>query len=507
MDPIEEKSEFIKTLSRREQFRDKYWQKRDPIIKDRLLWRAQTFRHLVHLLPNQSILELGCAKGLFTEQLYKVTRGENLITSVTFNDEIPELEKQNPAIEFLSLSSFPGQLEGRSFDFIVAMDLLDKANNAWFLKKVFDLLKPGGQIIFYESNPWNVMLQLNRFFRKLFGQTDQRQLRNRSQLYELISQIGFIKISAVYNDFVYAPLTYRGVWLLRNLSILLENLPLVRTLAGSILIHAQKPPQSLPVPEISLCYHEQLKEKISVVVPCHNEEMNIIPLVTELIKFYDKYLYEIILVDDNSVDCTKDVINNLAKEFPKIKPVFRTPPNGVGRAIADGYKIAKGEYVLSMDCDFQHLLPEIRDLFDAAVKGYDVVVGSRFSRHSVLLNYPFQKIVANRAFHLLARIMLFKKFRDLTNNLKLIRRDVLEKMELTQPGFSINAETGLIPLLMGFRVAEVPISWINRTPEMGVSSFKLIKVGGGYWEVLRRLWIKFVFKKLLTKLRLTAKNS
>jgi glycosyltransferase involved in cell wall biosynthesis len=235
--------------------------------------------------------------------------------------------------------------------------------------------------------------------------------------------------------------------------------------------------------------------------------MNLTPLVTELMKFYDEYLYEIILVDDNSKDNTKEVINKLAKEYPKINPVFRTPPNGVGRAIIDGYKIAKGEYVLSMDCDFQHLLPEIRDLFDAAVKGYDVVVGSRFSRHSVLLNYPFQKIVANRAFHLLARIMLFKKFRDLTNNLKLIRRDVLEKIELTQPGFSINAETGLIPLLMGYRVAEVPISWINRTPEMGVSSFKLIKVGGGYWDVLRRLWIKFVFKKLLAKLKLISTNS
>jgi SAM-dependent methyltransferase len=504
---MQEKSEYIRILSRREQFRDKYWHKRDPIIKDRLLWRAQTFRHLVHLLPNQSILELGCAKGLFTEQLNKVTRGKNLITSVTFKEEIPALEKENPNIEFLSLSSLPGQLEGRTFDFVIAMDLLDKSNNAWFLKKVYDLLKPGGQIIFYESNPWNVMLQANRFFRKLFGQVDQRQLVNRSQLYELISQLGFIKIFAVYNDFVYAPLTYRGVWLLRNLSILLENLPFIRTLAGSILLHAQKPPHSLPSPEISLCYHEQLKGKISVVVPCHNEEMNVIPLVTQLMRFYGEYLYEIILVDDNSNDNTREVINNLVRKFPKINPVFRTPPNGVGRAIMDGYKAAKGEYILSMDCDFQHLLPEFRDLFDAAIKGYDVVIGSRFSRHSVLLNYPFQKIIANRAFHLLARILFLKKFRDLTNNLKLIRREVVEKLELTQPGFAINAETGLIPFLMGYKVAEVPISWINRTPEMGVSSFKLLKVGGGYWDVLTRLWVKFVFKKTTSKLKPTSKSN
>jgi hypothetical protein len=112
----------------------------------------------------------------------------------------------------------------------------------------------------------------------------------------------------------------------------------------------------------------------------------------------------------------------------------------------------------------------------------------------VLLNYPFNKIVANRAFHVLARLMFWGVFRDMTNNLKLFRREVLEKLELTQPGFAINAETGLMPLLMGFRVKEVPISWINRTQNQGISSFKLVKVGGGYWEVLIRLWIKLVFK-------------
>ena len=146
-----------------------------------------------------------------------------------------------------------------------------------------------------------------------------------------------------------------------------------------------------------------------------------------------------------------------------------------------------------MDCDFQHLLPELRDLFDMVAMGYDVVIGSRFSHHSVLLNYPFQKIIANRGFHILAQIMLLRRFRDLTNNLKLIRREVVEQLQLTQPHFAVNAETGLQPLLLGYSVKEVPISWINRTPDMGVSSFRLAKVGGGYWQVLLRLWLERVF--------------
>jgi len=492
----EKKSESIQVLGQREQLRDTYWQKRDPIILDRLRWRAQTFRHLVHLLPGQTILELGCGDGLFTQELSTVSRGENPITAVTFLDKVPALEEPEASVEFLNLSSLPGQLEGREFDFVVAMDILDKNNCAWALQHVYKLLKPGGQIIFYESNPWNLFLRTKKVFTRLFGKTDNRRLLNRSELYELISELGFIKIFSTFYDFVYAPLASRGVWWLQNLSILLENMPYVRTLAGNILLHAQKPPREVPRNEVSLCEHEELRGRISVVVPCHNEEMNVTPLVTKLLTLYGDYLHEIVLVDDNSKDNTREVIRQLAEKYPLIKPVYRTPPNGVGRAIMDGYKAATGQYVLSMDCDFQHLLTELRDLFDKAVAWkWDVIIGSRFSRDSVLLNYPFQKIAANRGFHLLARIMLWTKFRDLTNNLKLMRREVVQSLELTQPGFAINAETGLLPMVMGYDVKEVAISWINRTPDMGVSSFKLVKVGGGYWQVLIRLWLKKVFKK------------
>lgn len=479
----------IKVLGMREQFRDRYWMKRDPIFKDRLLWRAQTFRHLVHLLPGQSILELGCGQGFFTQKLYKVSRGENPITAISFAPGNQRPALLPPNAEFISGTLTPIDSR-RKFDYIVAMDLLDENNCSWVLDNIYQLLKPGGQVLFYESNPWNVALRLRRLVTKLFGHQDPRALLNRPKLYELVSEMGFIRVFSVYNDFVYAPLTKSLIWLLRNLSILLENTPVVQTLAGSILLHAQKPPRVVEPELRSLCEHNMLKGKVSVVIPCHNEEMNIRPLIMRLEAFYGDYLHEIIPVDDNSHDRTAEVIKQLAAENPKIKPVFRTPPNGVGRAIQDGYRATTGDYVLSMDCDFQHLLPELRDLFDAAAQGYDVAVGSRFSRHSVLLNYPIQKIVVNRGFHSLAQILFWRKFRDLTNNLKLMRREVIEQMELTQPGFSINAETGLQPLLLGYRIKEVPISWINRTPDMGVSSFKLVKVGGGYWEVLLKLWWK-----------------
>jgi len=484
---------LIETLGVRERYRDQYWLTRDPIYRDRLLWRAQSFRHMVHLLPKQSILELGCGQGLLTRQLVRVSRGENSITAVSFCPDSARPDQLPEAVEFLRVSSLPAALAGRSYDFVIASDLLDQRNCAWFLRHVYELLKPGGQVIFYESNPWNVMLKFRHVVTRFLGEEDPRRLLNRHALYELISEVGFIRVFAVYNDFVYGPLTRSLIWLLRNVSLLLENTPGLRTLAGSILIHAQKPPRVAERPQVSLCEHPQLRSAVTVVIPCHNEEMNIEPLVTRLKSLYGEYIHEIIPVDDNSQDGTAVVIRGLAEADARIRPIFRTPPNGVGRALADGYRAATGRYVLSMDCDFQHLLPEIRDMFDAAAEGYDVVVGSRFSRHSVLLNYPFKKIIANRGFHILAQIMLLRKFRDLTNNLKLLRREVVEHLQLTQPHFAVNAETGLQPLLLGYSVKEVPISWINRTPDMGVSSFHLAKVSGGYCRVLLRLWLQTIF--------------
>src|SRR3954452_13464102 len=78
---------LVQILAERERFRDHYARTRDPIAADRLLWRAQGFRHLVHLLPGQSVLELGSGEGLFLAQLRQITRGRNPITSVAFTPD------------------------------------------------------------------------------------------------------------------------------------------------------------------------------------------------------------------------------------------------------------------------------------------------------------------------------------------------------------------------------------------------------------------------------------
>jgi dolichol-phosphate mannosyltransferase len=132
-------------------------------------------------------------------------------------------------------------------------------------------------------------------------------------------------------------------------------------------------------------------------------------------------------------------------------------------------------------------VPELRDLFDAVADGHDGAIGSRFSYESVLVNYPFTKILGNRGFHLLARIVLHRRFRDISNNLKLYRAPILKGLQLSESGFAANAETGLRPLLQNWDIVEVPVSWVNRTPTMGSSSFQLLKVAPGYARALWRI--------------------
>ena len=197
---------LIRNLAMREQYRDSYWRKHDPIIGDRLLWRAQTFRHTVHLLPGETILELGCGELRLTRALL-VSRGENAITAVTFQDAAPDASEIDGGVELLRLGELPGLLSGRRFDYVVAMDLLDRRNSSELLEIVYELLNPAGEIVFYESNPWNPMFQLRAGLRRLAGKKDPRNLIDRPALYELLSELGFVRIYAVFNDFVFAPLT------------------------------------------------------------------------------------------------------------------------------------------------------------------------------------------------------------------------------------------------------------------------------------------------------------
>jgi dolichol-phosphate mannosyltransferase len=213
-----------------------------------------------------------------------------------------------------------------------------------------------------------------------------------------------------------------------------------------------------------------VKENLSVVLIAHNEEEVIGGMIDGLLANYDKELLEIIAVDDSSTDNTSAVVESRMKISSKVRLVKKGAPSGVGYAIRTGFRNVnpKAEYVLTMDSDFLENIKDVRAMIaELEEKRLDGVIGSRFTEGGRLVRYPGDKKLMNRGYHLIVRVLFGIKQKDLTNNFKLYKADIVRRMPWKSGGFSMNAETGMLPIIFGYKVGEVPVAWINRSPEMG----------------------------------------
>ena len=492
-------------LGEMERDRERYWLCYPSTSPYKLKWRAIAVRHCFHVLPGETILELGAGSGLWTEHLTAVLRGENPIVATVFNEEFaaPPPTRKLPNVRFQRVTNL-ADLPAESFDYVVGTAILCHDMYAHNLQAIYRLLKPGGQILFFEANYWNPQAIVKSALpRRWVGQSSCHVAMRKYKLIRIASHQGFVEIDVIPYDIIH-PLAPRfAISALQSLAFAVEHAPFIKELCGTLYIRAQKPgSEEARRPNVNLANHPDLYGSTSFVVPCHNEEMNVARLVDALVRYYGPYIHEIIIVNDNSTDRTAQVTREVAKREPRVMLVDRKPPNGVGRALRDGYAAATGRYILTMDSDFVQILPEFRDMFDAIDRGRDGAIGSRFSHESLLINYPFFKILCNRSFHLLANILLPVRMRDISNNLKLYKSEILRTVDIEQPGFAANAETGLKPLLAGYDIEEVPISWINRTIDMGSSSFRITSVAPSYFRALvGMVWNSWRERKRLSGLR------
>lgn len=231
--------------------------------------------------------------------------------------------------------------------------------------------------------------------------------------------------------------------------------------------------------------------KVSLIVPAHNEEENLNILVKSLTKGLSnaRFSYEIVLVNDNSTDGTGPMAEKLSSVFQNLRVIHRNPPNGIGLALKDGFRHAKGEILIPVMAD---LSDEPRDIITLVenIGDYDVVYGSRFVNGGEAENYPFFKMLINRGFNSLIRTLFRIKERDITNAFKAYRKSVIEKIgveNLESDHFDILIELPLKALMLGFRSIEVPVSWHGR--KKGTSKLNLAKMGPFYLKRLLRLWL------------------
>ncbi len=205
-----------------------------------------------------------------------------------------------------------------------------------------------------------------------------------------------------------------------------------------------------------------------VCVPTYNERDNVEPMVRGLGEVLDLARDRVLVIDDNSPDGTGGIADRLAEELPWLSVLHRERKEGIGAAYLAAFAVAlasQAELVLEVDCDFSHDPKDVPRLIAACADGVDVALGSRWVEGGGTVNWGLGRRIVSRGGSLYARVVLGVGIRDLTGGFKCFRRQVLETIDLdaiTTRGYGFQIEGTYRALRAGFRVVELPITFVDR---------------------------------------------
>ena len=194
-------------------------------------------------------------------------------------------------------------------------------------------------------------------------------------------------------------------------------------------------------------------KKISLVIPCFNEEKGIKVILKETPSFID----EIIVIDNNSTDNT----SNISKKFGA-RVIFEKK-KGYGQAYLTGFKSMNGDIIATMDGDNSYSIKEISKLISFLTDNkIDFVSGSRFplkKKDSMM----FLNKLGNRVLTFFFFILTFEKIKDSQSGMWVFKRDVLPRMKLKSKGMAFSEEIKMEAVVnRGIKFNEVPISYSER---------------------------------------------
>lgn len=233
------------------------------------------------------------------------------------------------------------------------------------------------------------------------------------------------------------------------------------------------------------------QNKYSVILPTYNEKRNLPILIYLLNKTFtaNKLDWEVIIVDDNSPDGTKEIAKKLidifGPEHIQLRP--RAGKLGLGTAYVHGLQFVTGNFVIIMDADFSHH-PEAIPEFIAKQKSqdYDIVTGTRYAGDGGVFGWDFKRKLISRGANFLASVVLRPHVSDLTGSFRLYKTDVLKKIiDVTQSkGYVFQMEMMVRAKAMGFTVGEVPISFVDRLyGESKLGGDEIVQYAKGVWTL------------------------
>lgn len=230
---------------------------------------------------------------------------------------------------------------------------------------------------------------------------------------------------------------------------------------------------------------EQMLGRVLVIVPTYNERENL-PLIVQRVRAAVPEAH-LLVADDNSPDGTGRIADELAEADDHIHVLHRPGKQGLGSAYIAGFRwgMAEGfDVLVEMDADGSHQPEELPKLLEALAEGADLAIGSRWVPGGKVVNWPARREFLSRGANLYVRLMLGLSVRDATAGFRAYRAATLEKIglgEVESQGYCFQVDLTLRTNGTGLRIAEVPITFVERT--VGTSKMTGKVISEAYWRV------------------------
>ncbi len=223
-----------------------------------------------------------------------------------------------------------------------------------------------------------------------------------------------------------------------------------------------------------------LKMNVSVVIPVLNEKESLPELVRELEHSLSTYsVWEVLFIDDGSSDGSTEWMADLCTKNSNFKLLQFYRNYGKAAALSEGFKVATGEYIITMDADLQDDPAEIPNLISKLSDGWDLVSGWKKTRHD-----PLNKTLPSKVFNFVTRLMTGVKIHDFNCGLKGYKQAVVKSIEV------YGGRHRYIPALAGqqkFKITEIVVN--HRARQFGETKYGGSRMFHGFFDLITILFL------------------